>query len=144
MRWRGGAGVEMGTVGVMNFQTCKICGHSYIGTQCQHPLGIHTEEIIADTDAKLARKSAQKHSVSLLQPYVNRAPSHYGNCEVCGFVIYKDESVHYRRDGYKCVTCGSTERLEADHILAESRGGDTTFENLQTLCKSCNCRKGSR
>jgi len=85
----------------MNFQTCKICGHSYIGTQCQHPFGIHAEEIITPEDEKLARKSAQKHSVSLLLPYVNRAPSHYGHCAVCGFVIYKDESVHYRRDGKK-------------------------------------------
>lgn len=49
-----------------------------------------------------------------------------------------------KRDGYRCKCCGSQEDLEADHVKAESRGGPTTFENLQTLCRTCNQRKGAR
>jgi 5-methylcytosine-specific restriction endonuclease McrA len=47
------------------------------------------------------------------------------------------------RDGYACVECGATERLTIDHIQPVIRGGETTPDNLQTLCKSCNSRKGS-
>lgn len=48
-----------------------------------------------------------------------------------------------RRDGWKCVTCGSQGRLEVDHIIpvrtAPERAYDLT--NLQTLCPACHARK---
>jgi 5-methylcytosine-specific restriction endonuclease McrA len=39
-----------------------------------------------------------------------------------------------RRDGYRCVICGSTTQVEADHIIPRSRGGQHTLENGRTLC----------
>lgn len=48
------------------------------------------------------------------------------------------------RDEYRCVTCNSHKDLACDHIIPESKGGPTTFENLQTMCRSCNSRKGNR
>lgn len=48
------------------------------------------------------------------------------------------------RDAYRCRHCGGHTDLRADHIVPESAGGPTTFENLQTLCTRCNSRKGSR
>lgn len=50
----------------------------------------------------------------------------------------------YSRDGWRCVHCGSTKRLTLDHIYPWSRGGPDTEDNLQTLCRSCNSRKGAR
>lgn len=50
----------------------------------------------------------------------------------------------YERDGFRCVTCGVQKNLTLDHIKPESKGGDTSFENLQTMCKSCNSSKGVR
>jgi hypothetical protein len=41
----------------------------------------------------------------------------------------------------KCARCGSTERLELDHIIPRFMGGPTTRENSQTLCRPCNRSK---
>jgi hypothetical protein len=50
----------------------------------------------------------------------------------------------YDRDGHQCVLCGATDRLSLDHIHPWSLGGPDTIENLQTLCRPCNSRKGAR
>ena len=50
----------------------------------------------------------------------------------------------YKRDGYRCKKCGiKTNDLEIDHIFPISKGGKTTYDNLQTLCKSCNMKKSN-
>lgn len=43
-----------------------------------------------------------------------------------------------------CKLCGSRKYLRADHVIPERKGGPTTLENLQTLCRSCNSRTGVR
>lgn len=50
----------------------------------------------------------------------------------------------YERDRYRCVECGATDHLSLDHIIPWSLGGEDTMENLQTMCRSCNSRKGNR
>ena len=50
----------------------------------------------------------------------------------------------YQRDGHACLHCGATARLSLDHIHPWSLGGEDTLENLQTLCRPCNSRKGAR
>lgn len=49
-----------------------------------------------------------------------------------------------KRDGFRCVVCDTDEDLMADHVVPEAHGGETTFDNLQTLCRPCNSAKGSR
>ena len=48
----------------------------------------------------------------------------------------------YERDGYRCVECGSPERLSLDHIKPWARGGLDTYENLRTFCLPCNWSRG--
>ena len=50
----------------------------------------------------------------------------------------------WKRDGGRCVQCGSDHKIHFDHIIPYSWGGADTVENLQILCQRCNLRKGSR
>lgn len=50
----------------------------------------------------------------------------------------------YARDGNTCRICGTIENLSVDHIHPERHGGTLDMDNLQTLCRPCNSRKGSR
>lgn len=53
------------------------------------------------------------------------------------------------RDRFTCCTCGSSPatklgvELHVDHIFPWSKGGETIFENLQTLCLKCNLGKSN-
>ena len=52
------------------------------------------------------------------------------------------------RDGNRCRICGvecndGLHNIHFDHIIPWSKGGETTFENLQVLCSSCNEAKGN-
>ena len=47
-----------------------------------------------------------------------------------------------RRDGYKCLNCGSGNRLQVDHIKPLFVGGSDANKNLQTLCRVCHKIKG--
>ena len=51
------------------------------------------------------------------------------------------------RDHYTCQYCGTVpprQKLTLDHVLPQSRGGKTTWENVITACQKCNGRKGNR
>ena len=47
----------------------------------------------------------------------------------------------WKRDGGKCVNCGSEFELQYDHIIPVAKGGSSTIENIQILCKKCNYKK---
>ena len=49
------------------------------------------------------------------------------------------------RDNGRCRACGigDVDALQCDHIVPESKGGDSSLENLQALCGVCNNRKGN-
>lgn len=50
----------------------------------------------------------------------------------------------FRRDDYTCRLCGRRGGpLEVDHIVPVARGGENDPDNLQTLCRGCNRRKGA-
>lgn len=51
------------------------------------------------------------------------------------------------RDNYTCQYCGATPAkplLTLDHVVPRSRGGQTSWENVVTACRTCNMRKGDR
>ena len=52
-----------------------------------------------------------------------------------------------QRDKFKCCFCGASPakdpsvELHVDHIIPWTKGGETTMDNLQTLCSKCNLGK---
>jgi len=50
----------------------------------------------------------------------------------------------WQRDQGRCVQCHATEYLEFDHVIPHSKGGATSVNNLQLLCRKCNLAKGDR
>jgi hypothetical protein len=54
------------------------------------------------------------------------------------------KSAVFERDQNACRKCGTTSDLTLDHVYPWSIGGPDTAENLQTLCRPCNSRKGDR
>ncbi len=50
----------------------------------------------------------------------------------------------YERDGYMCLACGTSDQLTLDHVIPISQGGHNILDNLQILCKTCNCSKGTQ
>lgn len=55
-----------------------------------------------------------------------------------------------KRDNFKCCYCGASPaknvavELHVDHIYPWSKGGETTLNNLQTLCSKCNVGKSDK
>lgn len=53
----------------------------------------------------------------------------------------------YNQQGGKCSHCGGQFefwQMQGDHIVPYSKGGATTYDNLQMLCTPCNQKKGNR
>jgi hypothetical protein len=50
----------------------------------------------------------------------------------------------WARDGGACTRCGSKSELHFDHIVPVAKGGSSTSENIQLLCKPCNLRKSDK
>lgn len=47
----------------------------------------------------------------------------------------------WQRDQGKCIQCGATDYLEFDHIIPFSKGGASSVNNVQLLCRRCNLKK---
>lgn len=49
-----------------------------------------------------------------------------------------------KRDGFRCVYCGAVPPavvLQVDHVIAKSKGGPDSMDNLVTSCQPCNSGK---
>lgn len=89
------------------------------------------------------------HSVSLTMkiPAVIRLKRYVRVAfEKIAFVSYSKHNIHIR-DNFTCSYCGvkfEPRKLTIDHVLPESQGGKTTWENCTTACNICNGIKDNR
>lgn len=66
-----------------------------------------------------------------------RKPKQFIPAEIAGKV--------YRRDGSRCRYCGDTRGpFQLDHVYPESKGGETSVNNLVVSCSRCNNRKHAK
>ena len=59
----------------------------------------------------------------------------------------RDKRTAYERQKGICPICGKhfeIEKMHADHITPWSKGGHTTPDNCQMLCRDCNLKKGAQ
>lgn len=47
----------------------------------------------------------------------------------------------FRRDGFKCIYCGSVDELVIDHVDPFAHGGSDSKDNFATACRKCNAGK---
>jgi hypothetical protein len=54
----------------------------------------------------------------------------------------------FARDSFRCCDCGASAStgaiLQIDHTIPVSKGGETTLNNLRTLCQECNLGKSDK
>ena len=81
-----------------------------------------------------------------LRSFNLRKNSHYSNgCKrTKGDLTFEGWILILERDGYKCLKCGKAKDLTVDMVKPLSKGGLFVPSNIQTLCFSCNSKKGNK
>ena len=109
---------------------CLDCGHKYMANGCDIWLRKCPVCGVKDVQESAGSKSTKVQS--------NKKP------RIISMALrYKV----LKRDNFKCCACGASPakdsmvELHIDHIVPWSKGGETTLENLQTLCSKCNIGK---
>jgi len=66
-------------------------------------------------------------------------------------MIYKNKVPYSKRnifvrDSYQCMYCGTKQKvkLTIDHVIPQSQGGKTSFDNCVASCRPCNLKKGRK
>jgi len=114
------------------------------------------DQLISDADFESMYRKTRSEMLAVIEDYESASTAWHvvgmlgGPAPVVTPADYKKKSIPaklrwavFKRDQYRCVQCASEEDLTADHIRSEATGGETTFENLQTLCRRCNAKKGA-
>jgi 5-methylcytosine-specific restriction endonuclease McrA len=90
--------------------------------------------------------SSQNERINRINEYFRHANENVGAFE-CNIRVNQrgvDESTKKavkRINSNQCVICGSTYKLEVDHMRALQNGGTNDLSNLATLCDDCHLIK---
>ena len=120
--------------------------YTFLGVSCWQDAisAVYTGKAIVE-----AESDREVHSVSLTMkvPSVIRLRKYVRILyERITFVSYTKHNVHLR-DLFVCQYCGKkceSRKLTVDHVLPESRGGLTNWENCVSACTACNLVKDNR
>ncbi len=106
--------------------------------------------------AYLRRFGQWSHALKMFVSYINEQEFEYNRTYDTPSKHKTKRDVNLRlrfvvmqRDHFKCCMCGASPakdtsvELHIDHIMPWSKGGETTIDNLQTLCSKCNLGKSN-
>ncbi|MBU0792065.1 MAG: HNH endonuclease [Gammaproteobacteria bacterium] len=106
-----------------------------------------TVKLLVSLAGKDSKKFGKEAAASVLNEIINAG---YASSVGTDRITYVKDKITQElrdavlaRDGHRCVECGSNKRLCADHVVPESKGGETTLDNLQAMCRPCNSEKGA-
>ena len=104
----------------------------------------HRHRPASTTVRRTASPAAQSYRETLVGEYfraANQGALYWDGAKCKRDVSGSQRKRVLRRDGYRCVVCGSTQDLEVDHRRALQNGGDNRLSNLATLCHECHVIK---
>ncbi|MBS1982797.1 MAG: HNH endonuclease, partial [Bdellovibrionales bacterium] len=107
--------------------------------------GLSLAELVAEMARLSAERLSEKRFGKARVRAEHEAPAQNPDVGVAKRTRYISKAVKHRvwrAAGGKCTGCGSKHRLQFDHIQPFALGGDSTVENIQLLCSSCNLRRG--
>jgi 5-methylcytosine-specific restriction endonuclease McrA len=86
-------------------------------------------------------KGQRKPNEERARPKSSRPKIGYGKTR-CAYNYRDWRRKVFERDGYKCLECGTTEKLHPHHIVSWKASEELRFsvDNGKTLCASCHCR----
>ncbi len=104
------------------------------------------EAFVAYTDLDNNDKKLDVEATSLISvSYLPKEPQH----RTVRNPSWRLRFLVMRRDNFRCILCGATQnpdqniRLDIDHVVPWTVGGETVISNLQTLCNRCNIGKSN-
>ncbi len=123
---------------------CSICGDDSEAAKVaasEYSLLVPGATVCGDCAERVANSFSMRHSGEWLTwPNDSQRPSKPKK----GVIRQSLRTAVFERDKYRCLRCGTHVDLRADHVFPESKGGEATLENLQTLCLPCNSWKGTK
>ena len=128
----------------INYYSCditkeEICeSDGWYGNSLIHISNKGMEILIEDW----INRNSNKCGIPIILKYIeNRLTTKIRPDRFIPYYLKKKVLLKYK---HKCRLCGSTDKLEFDHIKPVSKGGISELSNLQILCKNCNLKKSNK
>ena len=103
-----------------------------------------TGKVFRDPDRGIRKLHQSGFLIKVAKGIYKYDPKSVVNNKLFDFTAKQKRQI-LKRDDYKCVMCGASEKegieLHVDHIKPKDKGGDATLKNGQTLCSTHNFKK---
>lgn len=135
---------------------CKACARTYRQANSERLSKMQRSKYLSNREERLAknREYYRKNSESII---AQKAEYNKSNPEVKRKSSLKRRVVQANNGTFKildrdmrrlyaspCLYCGSTDRIQADHVIPVTRGGVNSIGNLVPCCYKCNPSKGAK